>query len=107
MSSRVCFTPVLAACFNVSFSSWISRQVRKFSKEGQEILLFFVVCIMASNDCPHQTRSGKSFADNDVPETSRKGKGGLRKKDHDVKTRSHTSVYGDLKIGKSVYDFMV
>ena len=62
---------------------------------------------MASNDCPRQTRSGKSFADNDVPESIRKGKGGPRKKDHDVNTRSHTSVHGDLKIGKFVHSFIV
>ena len=62
---------------------------------------------MASNNCPRQTRSGKSFADNDIPESSRKGKGGPRKKDHDVNTRSHTSVHGDLKIGKSISRFIV
>ena len=61
---------------------------------------------MASNDNPRQTRSGKSFADNDVPESIRKGKGGPRKKDHDVNTRSHTSVHGDLKIGKFANRFL-
>ena len=43
----------------------------------------------------------QAFADKDVPESSRKGKGGPRKKDHDVNTRSHTSLHGNLKIGKS------
>ena len=55
---------------------------------------------MASNEEGRQTRSGKSFSDKEIPDSSRKGKGGPRKKDHDLSTRSQTSTYGDLKIGK-------
>ena len=66
-----------------------------------EIFIIFAVGNMASRNSDRQTRSGKAFADKDVPESSRKGKGGPRKKDHDVSTRSQTSLHGNLKIGKS------
>ena len=65
--------------------------------------MMFIICktfAMASDEGARKTRSGKSFSDKEIPESSRKGKGGPRKKEHDVSTRSQTSLYGDLKIGK-------
>ena len=83
--------------------------IKEYKRRVGRFFHQFAVCIMASNFRDRATRSGKSFADNDVPESSRKGKGGPRKKDHEVKTRSHTSQHGDLKIGKYkwIYGFIV